>query len=145
MQFLFIPNNLLESLGRRTNQTINGVNSWNSCSNFWLSAVSTFPGTENQAQVPRQNFCFSSKIFEHHGCGKSRPTYRSIQVSDAVLFRTYYGSGSDLLTSYGSGSGLHGEKLQFLRFRFRFHNTVQNFNNCNPSWSEFKPHTGISL
>ncbi len=34
------------------------------------------------------------------------------------------GSGSDFLTSYGSGSGSTRQKLRFLRFRFRFHNTV---------------------
>jgi hypothetical protein len=37
-----------------------------------------------------------------------------------------YGSGSDFLTKYGSGSGSTGQKLRFLRFRFRFHNTVYN-------------------
>ena len=34
-----------------------------------------------------------------------------------------YGSGSDFLTSYGSGSGSTSQKVRFLRFRFRFHNT----------------------
>jgi hypothetical protein len=42
------------------------------------------------------------------------------------------GSGSDFLTSYGSGSSSQKvtvpvqlvKKLRFLRFRFRFHNTV---------------------
>ncbi len=33
-------------------------------------------------------------------------------------------SGSDFLTSYGSGSGSTRQKLRFLRFRFRFHNTA---------------------
>jgi hypothetical protein len=33
------------------------------------------------------------------------------------------GSGSDFLTSFGSGSGSTSQKLRFLRFRFRFHNT----------------------
>ena len=34
-----------------------------------------------------------------------------------------YGSGSDFLTSYGSGQVPLVKKLLFLRFRFRFHNT----------------------
>jgi hypothetical protein len=41
-----------------------------------------------------------------------------------ILYLTVinYGSGSDFLTSYGSGST--SQKLRFLRFRFRFHNAV---------------------
>jgi hypothetical protein len=42
-----------------------------------------------------------------------------------------YGSSSDFLTSYGSGSGSTRQKLRFLRLRFRFHNTA-------PS-----PHSGL--
>jgi hypothetical protein len=34
--------------------------------------------------------------------------------------------GSDFLTSYGSGSVPLVNKLQFLRFRFRFHNAGFN-------------------
>jgi len=33
-----------------------------------------------------------------------------------------YGSGSDFLISYRMVPVLHGEKLRFLRFQFRFHN-----------------------
>ncbi len=51
-----------------------------------------------------------------------------------------YGSGSDFLTSYGSdsGSGSTGQKLRFLRFRFRFHNADGNYQylNSNP-WNYF--------
>jgi hypothetical protein len=46
--------------------------------------------------------------------------FMSSSGSETVI---YYGSGSDFLTSNGSGSGLLVKKLRFLRFRFRFHNT----------------------
>jgi hypothetical protein len=35
------------------------------------------------------------------------------------------GSGSDFLTNYGSGSGSTSQKVTFLQFRFRFHNTAK--------------------
>jgi hypothetical protein len=53
--------------------------------------------------------------------GNQIHNFISSSVSGTVI---NFGFGSDFLTSYGSGSGPLVKKLRFLRFRFRFHNTV---------------------
>ncbi len=48
--------------------------------------------------------------------------YNFITVSDRTVIN--FGSRSEFLTNYVSGSVLQVKKLRFLRFRFRFHNTA---------------------